>query len=287
MKNAVTILFVIGGIGLSAHLGLAQAPKKTMSSKAQSKYSYGIGFELGKSWKERGVRVEDMDFQSLIQGIQDSLSGSSRLLPQKETRAAMNEFRTVISKRAQAQKKKAAKINKAKAKQFLKKNRSKEGVKTLSSGLQYKVLKKGDGETPKRWDKVKVHYRGKLLDGTVFDSSYERGKPSTFAANRVVKGWTQALTRMSVGGKWRLFIPPELGYGETGKPPRIGPNQALIFDVELLGVNRQEPVTSDIIKVPSKEELEKGAKVEVIKKDEVEKQKKEQEEKKKKKEKEE
>ncbi|MEO8429807.1 MAG: FKBP-type peptidyl-prolyl cis-trans isomerase, partial [Verrucomicrobiota bacterium] len=156
---------------------------------------------------------------------------------------------------------------------FLKQNATKEGVKTTPSGLQYKVLKEGAGKTPKATDTVEVNYRGTLIDGTEFDSSYKRGQPYTTSVMGVVKGWTEALQMMKVGSKWQLFIPSELAYGPRPGGRDIGPNAVLVFEVELLEIKPPtpppgaQPVTSDIIKVPSAEELKKGAKIEVIKSD--------------------
>jgi len=133
---------------------------------------------------------------------------------------------------------KAAEENKASSEAFLTKNKARKEVTTTDSGLQYEVIKKGDGETPKADDKVKVHYHGTLPDGTVFDSSVERGEPISFAVNGVIKGWTEALQLMHVGDKWKLYIPADLAYGPRGAGPKIGPNQALVFDVELLGVEK-------------------------------------------------
>jgi FKBP-type peptidyl-prolyl cis-trans isomerase len=164
---------------------------------------------------------------------------------------------------------------------FLAANRTKEGVVTLPSGLQYKIIKKGDGaEKPTAEDSVVCHYRGTLLDGKEFDSSYTRNEPAKFALNRVIKGWTEGLQLMNVGSKWQFFIPANLAYGTNGSPPRIPGNATLTFEVELLGIQgkttnapaaaAQPVVTSDIIKVPSKAELEKGAKIEVIKSSDAE-----------------
>ena len=148
---------------------------------------------------------------------------------------------------------------------------------TLPSGLQYKVIAEGAGDSPAAHDQVTVNYRGKLIDGTEFDSSYKRGEPATFGVSGVIKGWTEALQLMKPGAKWELYIPSALAYMERGSGAQIGPNSTLIFDVELVSVKKQEPpptpepVTSDIIKVPSKEEMEKGAKIEVIKKEDLDK----------------
>jgi FKBP-type peptidyl-prolyl cis-trans isomerase FklB len=188
---------------------------------------------------------------------------------QRDTRAKAEEKRRVQGEK-----------NKADGEKFLAENKTKDGVITLPSGLQYKILSPGQGDSPKSNDVVSVHYKGSLLDGTEFDSSYKRNQPSTFNTSGVIKGWSEALQLMKPGAKWQLFIPSEIGYAERGSGQRIGPNAVLLFDVELLAINpppkaapptAQPVVTSDIIKVPSKEEIEKGAKIEVIKAEDVDK----------------
>lgn len=194
------------------------------------------------------------------------------VLTKEEVQKAFAVLQSEVNKKKEEERKEALTKNKAAGEKFLAENAKKEGVVTLPSGLQYKALKTGTGEKPKADDTVICNYRGTLIDGTEFDSSYTRGQPARFAVNRVIKGWTEALQLMPIGSKWELYIPSNLAYGEAGSPPRIGPNSTLVFEVELLGVAGKEAtaaapqaVTSDIIKVPSKAELEKGAKIEVIK----------------------
>ncbi|MCC7377577.1 MAG: FKBP-type peptidyl-prolyl cis-trans isomerase [Verrucomicrobiales bacterium] len=163
--------------------------------------------------------------------------------------------------------------NKTASEKFLEDNKGKDGVKTTASGLQYKVVKMGEGQKPTASDKVTVHYTGTLIDGKKFDSSVDRGQPATFPLGGVIKGWTEGLQLMPVGSKFTFFIPPDLAYGLRA-PSTIGPNQALVFDVELINIESTpppQPVTSDIIKVPSADELAKGAKIEVIKADDAQK----------------
>ena len=138
------------------------------------------------------------------------------------------------------ERKKQGEANKEKGGKFLEGNKTKQGIVTLKSGLQYKILKKGTGASPKATDTVKCHYKGTTIDGKEFDSSYKRGEPATFALNRVIKGWTEGLQLMKEGGKWQFFIPSELAYGERGSGPDIGPNEVLIFEVELLGIEKPE-----------------------------------------------
>jgi FKBP-type peptidyl-prolyl cis-trans isomerase FklB len=193
----------------------------------------------------------------------------------------------------QEKRKELGEKNKQEGEKFLVENKTKPGVITLPDGLQYKILNEGKGESPKANDVVTANYRGTLLDGMEFDSSYKRGQPYTTPANRVVKGWSEALQLMNPGAKWQLFIPSDLAYGERGFGQQIGPNATLLFEVELMSFTQPppatpptaaaavptQPVTSDIIKVPSKEELEKGAKIEVIKAGDLEKLQKEQQQK--------
>ncbi|MDY6993172.1 MAG: FKBP-type peptidyl-prolyl cis-trans isomerase, partial [Pseudomonadota bacterium] len=178
----------------------------------------------------------DINLDILIRGMSDALGDKEPLLSEEEINKVLTNFqRERIAKQAQ-QRKQAAEENMKKSEAFLAENKAKEGVKTLESGLQYKVVTPGEGEPPKATDKVTVHYKGTLIDGTEFDSSYQRGKPASFAVNRVIKGWTEALQLMKPGAKWQLFIPPQLAYGERGAPGKIGPNETLLFEVELLAV---------------------------------------------------
>jgi len=192
------------------------------------------------------------------------------LLNDMEARNTLNEF----SKKMETQRREKAKVIAEKSKKdgeaFLAENTKKEGVKTLPSGLQYKVISQGDGDMPKATDMVSVNYRGTLLDGKEFDSSYKRNQPANFSLNQVIKGWTEALQMMKTGSKWQLFVPSDLAYGEAGRGREIDPNSTLIFDVELLSILPPPPtpagvVTGEIIRVPSAEDLKKGAKIEAVK----------------------
>lgn len=240
------------------------------------KFSYGIGLSIGGNLERLGITLSDADLQLILRGIQDKAAGQPQL-SEEEVNAAMRDFQQ------QAWTNLAAKNQEAGA-AFLAKNKTREGVVTLPSGLQYEVLEAGSGESPQASDRVSVDYRGTLIDGTEFDSSYKRGKPAQFSVGGVIKGWTEALQLMEPGAKWKVYIPSELAYGERGSRPAIGPNATLVFEVNLLEVLPQvsatppkpQAVTSDIIKVPSREEMEKGAKVEIIKASELEKYKEEQ-----------
>ncbi|NIP72710.1 MAG: FKBP-type peptidyl-prolyl cis-trans isomerase [Gammaproteobacteria bacterium] len=195
----------------------------------QQKFSYAIGYQIGQSLQREGIEVE---VPALVQAITDVLSGAEARLSPAQMQAAVRNFQQQKAQERQA----TAQRNKEAGEKFLAANREKEGVQELPSGLQYEVMQEGTGDTPKADDMVEVHYRGTLLDGTEFDSSYSRGKPTTLPLSGVIKGWQEALRHMREGAKWKLFIPPELAYGERGAGENIGPNETLVFEVELLSV---------------------------------------------------
>jgi FKBP-type peptidyl-prolyl cis-trans isomerase FklB len=199
----------------------------------EQKVSYGIGLNIGNQLKQDDL---NLDVKLLSEGIADALSGAEPKINPQELQAAMMEFQQQMQAKMTAKAAAAGEENKVAGEKFLAENKKAEGVKITDSGLQYQVLNAGDGPMPKATDKVKTHYRGTLLDGTVFDSSYDRGEPVTFPVNGVIAGWTEALQLMKVGSKWKLFIPSELAYGERGAGQMIGPNQTLVFEVELLGI---------------------------------------------------
>ena len=265
---------------------LLQAADKPEFKNDREKHSYSVGASWGNSLKRQEV---DFDLEMVMQGLREAFAGKCALTDE-EVRASMAALNKEIRGKQEEKRKQQGEKNKQEAEKFLAENKAKEGVVTLPSGLQYKILSEGNGESPKPADMATVNYRGTLIDGTEFDSSYKRGQPSTFSVSGVIKGWTEALELMKPGAKWQLFIPSDLAYGERGSGQLIGPNAALIFEVELVSFKPPtpppaanpapaQPVTSDIIKVPSKEELEKGAKIEIIKAADLEKLQKEQKEK--------
>lgn len=266
--------FLLTTFALGMAAGVASASDQTAFKSEKEKISYAIGVNLGNNWKRQDIEV---DLDALRKGLEHALSGEKTLISEQEMQDTLREYQKTLMAKREEKRKKEAEENGKKAAAFLEENKSKEGVKVLPSGLQYKVIKEGEGESPKPNDTVKVNYRGTLIDGTEFDSSYSRNEPATFAVNRVIKGWQEGLQLMKPGAKYQFFIPPDLGYGEFGSPPKIGPNSALIFDVELLEVTpaapppAPQPITSDIIKVPSAEELKRGAKIETIKAEDLEK----------------
>ncbi|WP_305042649.1 FKBP-type peptidyl-prolyl cis-trans isomerase [Geoalkalibacter sp.] len=197
------------------------------------KFSYALGQQLGKDLKMGGVQV---NADLIAAGVRDAQAGTSRM-SEEEMEAAMESMQREMMAQHLAQQEALAKKNLEEGKAFLAENAKKKGVKTTASGLQYQVLESGKGKTPGPDSSVTVHYRGTLVDGTEFDSSYGRGEPVTFPVSGVIPGWTEALQLMQEGAKYKIFLPADLAYGERGAGQVIGPNATLIFDVELLTVN--------------------------------------------------
>ncbi len=208
------------------------APAKLKILTKKDSLSYAIGFAMASNLKQQNIAVNSATFQ---RATKDVLTGQPLSLDEATIQNVLMQFQQEMQAKANAEKSKDGEINKMASQKFLEENKKKEGVVTLPSGLQYKIIKEGTGPKPGPTDQVKTHYHGTLIDGKVFDSSVDRGEPVTFGVNQVIKGWTEALQLMPVGSKWKLFIPSDLAYGEFG-PPSIGPSQALIFDVELLSI---------------------------------------------------
>jgi len=203
----------------------------------KDKVSYSIGLDIGTTFKKQKMEINT---DVLAAGVKDALSGANPLMTPDEVRTVMMEFSKEMREKAATANKEAADKNTKEGEKFLAENKTKPGVKTTPSGLQYIVEKEGSGTPPKETDTVEVNYRGTLIDGTEFDSSYKRGQPTSFPVNRVIKGWTEALQLMKPGSKYKLFIPSNLAYGPGGAGGDIGPNSTLIFEVELLGVKPAE-----------------------------------------------
>ena len=205
-------------------------------NSTKEKVSYCIGFETAKNLKQQ---FSDIDQKLLLEGFHEGLEGKNPRLSQDEIRSILNALRTQVESQQKQYISQLAQENKKQGDLFFSTNKNKEGVKTLPSGLQYKIIQSGVGKTPTLFDTVKIHYTGKFLDGRVFDSSKERGEPAVFPLNKLIPGWSEALQLMKVGDKWELFVPSYLAYGEHGYGPEIGPNCALTFEVELLGINEK------------------------------------------------
>lgn len=221
---------VVLGLGLLAAQVSAQEP--TVLKTEKDKINYGLGVGVARNFKHQGV---DVDVELVIKGLRDTLSGEKLLMTEEELQKTMGAFQAELMKKQAEAAKVAGEKNKKEGEPFLAENKKKEGVVTLPSGLQYKILKAGDGKIPTINDTVTCQYRGTLIDGTEFDSSYKRNQPASFPVKGVIKGWTEALQLMPVGSKWQLIVPPELAYGANGGGP-IEPNATLIFEVELLAI---------------------------------------------------
>ena len=217
--------------------GSAGAQDTPTLKDQKEKISYIIGMDIGTNFKRQSI---DIDPDILGRGIKDGLSGAKPLLSEQETKEVLAAFEKVMRAKQEESRKGIGEKNKKEGEVFLAENKAKEGVKTAPSGLQYKVIKPGTGKKPQATDTVTVHYRGTLVNGTEFDSSYRRGKPATFPVSGVIPGWTEALQLMEEGAKWQVVIPSKLAYGEQGAGQAIGPNATLIFEVELISIQEKK-----------------------------------------------
>jgi FKBP-type peptidyl-prolyl cis-trans isomerase len=228
----------------AAKTGQAARPRTAVPlalKTEKDKFSYALGMNLGSGLHKQSVDVDPAIF---LRGLKDGLAAGKTLLTEQEAQATLVQMQNDLRKKAQEKMQQAAVSNKQTGDAFLASNKAQEGVITLPSGLQYKILKEGAGPKPAATDSVVCNYRGTLLDGTEFDSSYKRGQPATFQVNGVIKGWTEALQLMPVGSKWQLVIPSDLAYGERGAGQQIGPNSTLIFEVELLSIQPKAAATT-------------------------------------------
>ncbi len=229
-------LSLVAALGILFMASGCNAQEKTPELKdLKDKVSYSIGLDIGRNFKAQDVEV---DPEILLRGMKDALSEAKPLLTDDQIKETMTAFQQQLMEKQQKKMAELSEKNKKEGEAFLTENAKKEGVVTLPSGLQYKVISKGDGPSPSATDTVTVNYRGTLVDGTEFDSSYKRGEPATFPVNGVIRGWTEALQKMKKGDKWELYIPASLAYGERGAGPVIGPNATLIFEVELMDVKK-------------------------------------------------
>lgn len=205
-----------------------------MSEKQLDRLSYALGLSMGNNFRSSGIN--ELNVEDFSDGLAAVFYGSQPKMSYDEAKEVIRVFFTELEEKQKAEAAKMADVNKAAGEEFLAKNGARAEVKTLPSGLQYEVITEGNGAQPTAADQVEVHYTGRLIDGTVFDSSVDRGVPATFGVTQVIPGWVEALQLMKAGSKWRLFIPSALAYGPQGAGPVIGPNATLIFDVELLKV---------------------------------------------------
>jgi FKBP-type peptidyl-prolyl cis-trans isomerase len=221
-------LFSVQACSQSSEKG-APMELKTQKDKA----SYSIGVSIGKNLKDQKVEIQT---DILVKGLLDAYTGAKTQLTEKEMGDVLTQFQQEIMAKAQEEAAKKGGENKSKGEKFLEDNKNKPGVKTTPSGLQYTVISEGTGPKPTASSTVKVHYTGKLIDGTTFDSSVDRGEPIEFPLNGVIKGWTEGVQLMSKGSKYKFFIPSDLAYGDRGAGNAIGPNETLVFEVELLDI---------------------------------------------------
>ncbi len=233
MVCALTGLLLFPALGIAADKDKAAAELKTF----QDKLSYSMGLDVGTYFK--GMK-EDINYDRLILGISDAFKGNKQLLSPEDVAQVQKEFAEKMQAKQAAQVKELQEKNKTAGDDYLAKNKKKKGVVVTTSGLQYEVVKKGNGEKVKEGAQVKVHYTGTFVDGTVFDDSRKRGEPAVFGVDQVIPGWSEALKQMDVGSRYKLVIPSALAYGEQGAPPVIEPNSVLLFDVELISIEKKE-----------------------------------------------
>ena len=253
MKKPAIVLACLLGFGLVLLLAMGQTSStptpgaQSSSSSAatpanaalpdqKSKVSYALGMNMGSSLRRQSI---DVDLNLVSQGLKDSIGGSTTLLTDEEAHATLVQLQGELKAKQDAKMKEAGEANKKTGEAFLAANKTKPGVVTLPSGLQYKIMTPGTGAKPTASDTVVCNYKGTLIDGTEFDSSYKRGQPATFPVSGVIKGWTEVLQLMPAGSKWQVFIPSELGYGERGAGGNIGPDSTLIFEIELVSIQKK------------------------------------------------
>lgn len=228
MRNSL----IFTAVFFFAATSVAVPPAKDGFATDDERISYSIGMDIGQSMKQMPAKI---DLAILMEGAKDMMEGKAPRVSAEDSRKLKQDLSKRVQEKRNAEQKKQGAANTKAGAAFLEKNKSKKGVTVTASGLQYRVLKKGDGKKPVSTDKVKVHYKGSLIDGTEFDSSYSRGKPTTFGVTQVIKGWVEGLQLMNVGSTYEFVIPAELAYGARG-PAKIGANSTLVFEVELLGI---------------------------------------------------
>ena len=238
-RKEIQMKYVLATIlSMGVFFNICYADEKLDLKDQKDKESYSLGYQFGQTLKVQGV---DINLDVYATGIRDALGGKEPRMNQEEIRAAIAGVQRRVTFSTQKEMREKADKNSAEGKAFLEENKNKEGVKTLPSGLQYKVLVEGSGKIPKATDTVTIHYRGTLINGVEFESSYKKGQPSTFQVNGVIRGWSEGLQLMKEGSKWQLFIPAELAYGERAVGRQILPYSTLIIEVELLSIKSSEP----------------------------------------------
>jgi FKBP-type peptidyl-prolyl cis-trans isomerase FkpA len=234
-KFRFTVLVIAASVSMAACAKKAPEPPKDPLGTESQKFSYSLGTNIGKQFQPAKTEI---DIKALASGIEDAMNGVDPKIDEKTRNEVLQAVSMRIQQRMVEEQQKATEKNKTDGEKFLADNKAKPNIKTTASGLQYEVVTEGTGATPKTTDTVKVHYKGTLIDGTTFDSSYDRGEPITFAVTGVIAGWTEGLQLMKVGGKYKLYVPSDLAYGPRGAGEKIGPNSTLIFEIELLGIEK-------------------------------------------------
>jgi FKBP-type peptidyl-prolyl cis-trans isomerase len=237
-------LFLGGGSGFAWAQKGANPPTAQLDSPT-AQASYGVGRQIANDLMQSGLSGELLDLDALILGLRDAVANQEPRVTQQQFQAAMLQVQQAAQEQLTKKMQIVGEKNRREGPKFLEKYKAFQGVQELPSGLLYKVIKSGTGPSPKLTDIVKTHYRGRLVDGTEFDSTYQREQPAVFAVNQVIDGWSEALQKMKVGDHYQLVIPPELAYGEQGNPPLIGPHAVLIFDLELLGIVPPQEAASE------------------------------------------
>jgi FKBP-type peptidyl-prolyl cis-trans isomerase FklB len=237
MKKSWILALLVGALGPWAAAAQEAEADSAEDGNLEGRVSYIIGLQLGSNFKDDPFEI---DLDRFIEGLRDALAGEEPEMSEEEMQQTMLEFQEKILAQEQARMESLSAENREEGDEYLEKNKQREGVKTTDSGLQYEVVKEGKGDKPTAQDTVTVHYNGTLIDGTKFDSSYDRGEPATFPVSGVIPGWTEALQLMNVGSTFKIVVPSDLAYGARGAGGVIGPNETLIFDVELLGIEGKE-----------------------------------------------
>jgi FKBP-type peptidyl-prolyl cis-trans isomerase FklB len=229
-------LVAAAALGLAMSTTIAATDAPALNSDID-KLSYSIGTDLGKNFKKKGIEINP---EIMAKGLQDGMSGGKLMLTEQQMKDVLNKFQKDLMAKRTADFNKKAEENKAKGDSFLKDNKAKDGIVSLPSGLQYKIVKAGTGEKPLKEDTVTVEYTGRLINGEVFDSTEKSGKPATFKLSQVIPGWTEALQLMPAGSTWEVFVPADLAYGSRSVGGPIGPNETLIFNIHLISVKKNE-----------------------------------------------
>lgn len=232
LTASITLAPAMTSVVMSQDAAKKEKAAETAAKPTPQSIGYFLGISMGQQMAQSGIAIGDFDQKSMMEGFVDGMNKKDSGLTDEQLKATQEKLTALLQERREAM----VEGMKAEGVAFLAANKGKEGVKTLESGLQYKIIKAGEGESPAKTDTVKVHYTGKLINGKTFDSSVTRGEPATFRVGQVIPGWQEGIQKMKVGAKWMLYIPSDLAYGANGSAGAIGPHQVLVFEVELLEI---------------------------------------------------